>query len=218
MVLPLAPIIGGALGLIGGLFQNSAQQASADKQMDFQKEMDSTKYQRGMADMKAAGLNPILAYSQGGAGSPSGAQANVTNVGDAVVKGMQGSVSSAAQAMQMKAQLANIEADTTQKMASAATSVEQAKLASANSAVVLGTMPSVIDKAIADATTAELGATVSDSKASRALIEKQYLDSVIGKTLATAALGGKDAADASSALKNMNPGDWMGKTFKSLGW
>lgn len=77
-------ILAGGANLLGGSSQNqsawdiaqSAQAASAEqaqRQMDFQERMRSTQYQTAVDDMKKAGLNPMLAYSQGGAGTPVGA-------------------------------------------------------------------------------------------------------------------------------------------------
>jgi len=48
---------------------------------DFQANMSNTSYQRAMADMRAAGLNPILAYSQGGASTPTGSNAAASLAG-----------------------------------------------------------------------------------------------------------------------------------------
>lgn len=103
---------GGLLNYLGQSGANKANTAQAANQMAFQREMSNTSYQRGMADMKAAGLNPMLAYQQGGATTPSGAQAAIVNPNI-------GAGQAVAQAPQAAAALANTGADTDLKDATA---------------------------------------------------------------------------------------------------
>lgn len=73
--------------LFGTLYQNQEAKRAAKRQMEFQDRMSSTAYQRAMADMKKAGLNPMLAMKLGGASTPTGASYNPQNVGAAAVEG-----------------------------------------------------------------------------------------------------------------------------------
>ena len=55
----------------------SYNSAEAAANRAWQERMSNTSYQRAMDDMKKAGLNPILAYQQGGANTPGGAQGTI---------------------------------------------------------------------------------------------------------------------------------------------
>lgn len=55
----------------------SYNSAEAAANRAWQERMSNTSYQRAMEDMRKAGLNPILAYAQGGASTPSGAHGSI---------------------------------------------------------------------------------------------------------------------------------------------
>jgi hypothetical protein len=137
--------IGGGASLLGGMLTNQAQAAQAasaqsfsaeqaQKQMDFQERMRSTQYQTTVKDLMAAGLNPMLAYTQGGAGTPSGSAA----------VGQQATLRNPTEALASSAaQLGTINADLELKHANTVESYERADMYSADTKLKLLEAPNV---------------------------------------------------------------------------
>lgn len=191
MVVPLAALAPVAASAVGGLFSafgqaqaNAEAKEASQRQMDFQKETLRSQYQWGMEDMRKAGLNPILAYKQGGAGSASGSDYTPGNVGAAAVTGASTATSSALAAKAQETQLANIAADTALKSSQDKTqsalqiqALAQADQARSNSALA------ITQAARERATIGILGEQLSTARAAavRANADEQILKTEAGE-------------------------------------
>lgn len=84
-VAAVAPVIGptliaGGSDIAGQWLANKSNEKLAQRQMDFQERMSNTAHQREVADLRAAGLNPMLSVSHPGASTPPGARPEIKSI------------------------------------------------------------------------------------------------------------------------------------------
>lgn len=111
MPFPLAgALIGAGLTVASNVW--SAREAA--KNREFQERMSSTAHQREVADLRSAGLNPILSANRG-ASAPSGAQGQIDDVG----RGAQQGTAAAIAVQQARAELELTRAQTARERSQA---------------------------------------------------------------------------------------------------
>jgi hypothetical protein len=116
----LSSVGAGISSAFGQHLANRENRKQSQLQMDFQERMSNTAHQRAVADLRAAGLNPILAANNA-ASSPGGSQARIENVGE---KG----VSSALQSRRINREFAALDSQIQLNQANSAASLAQAEL------------------------------------------------------------------------------------------
>lgn len=143
------PFVGPILNYLGGQDANQTNEDIASANQYFQARARETQYQVAVEDMKKAGLNPMLAYSQGGAGNLQGSTAHVENAMAPAVNAAYAGAQTKATVDNLQEQNKLIQAQTTQALSAADKNVADAKLSTAQ-AVTEAERPTNVKQATAE--------------------------------------------------------------------
>lgn len=100
-------IVGAVMTTVGQHNANQQNKGEAEKNRQFQLNASNTAHQREVADLRAAGLNPILSAGGSGASTPSGATATMSNALEGLGSGVADAPSKYMAAENAKADLGN---------------------------------------------------------------------------------------------------------------
>lgn len=202
----IGTIVGGAIGGLGSLFSGLFGQSSAREQMRFQERMSNTAHQREVADLRAAGLNPMLSARHGGASAPQGQSATMPNPGSDLGAGV------SASARMMGIELPALESQIRQQAAQSEAAYGQAEsarasavlsLTEANSKTYDNDLKRITAERIRQLTKPEVGETLAHAALMR---EQLHVQQASAKQLAEEAA--RTRAEAANARARLGRLEW----------